>query len=563
MGFLAILKRTWQVLKGQRDNVTAPTFEKGSATDENDALDDAYPEASEADDDGGGSTGSDEDCFFDCERYVGTLGAADLLLDTAPMRERLHVGWREEHIGKRTNIFPIPWNTREERARDLYADLWPNKVALDAPGQSAISPNRSNLQDATSQLRSGDELPAAPITLQLKRSSQKTTGPVPLDAEALLRAKRRKITQTADETLSTQPSFLQQDPSSNGLPSSASDSVKLDMASELPSRLPLALLTLPQELQDMIFDLAFPGNDNIILPTNSEFEEQERDRHRHDPKGYTIRTFTSCATVNAFMVSKAYFIAAARAFVQNSTFDASTSTWQHGILKQFLKSLNLHSYQLGNAYPQLPHSLRAVSLDVHPDAFQCLEPGKYAWHDELDDRDIEEVLQESGIHRLRGLREITLRPRRCPYAQDDAQEATWERNVARLSDAVRISATSSSDSCVQSRPQLNERIPLYDGSKVYKDQPDAARSPPDTAETSSDITFRASKTASYKPNEARKGSSASLLPGPGIVDFLLDSSALIETARGCTELESGSGARRARTAACHQEDEGLCGVVTN
>jgi hypothetical protein len=87
---------------------------------------------------------------------------------------------------------------------------------------------------------------------------------------------------------------------------------------------PHHLFNLPQEIQDLIFDYAYPAIDDVItLCERRHWENCEKYLHRNE-QSYVARPFQH-NIINEFMVSKRFFINAARAYV-------GTQTWHNGPL---------------------------------------------------------------------------------------------------------------------------------------------------------------------------------------------------------------------------------------
>lgn len=87
--------------------------------------------------------------------------------------------------------------------------------------------------------------------------------------------------------------------------------------SVMPSPSHLHLMNLPQELQDMIFDYAYhrPCQSKII-PRGDWAVNQFRKQRFGATDGYIIKAYPG-PKVSDFMVSKRYFVAAARAYVSS------------------------------------------------------------------------------------------------------------------------------------------------------------------------------------------------------------------------------------------------------
>ncbi|KAK5119160.1 hypothetical protein LTR85_007774 [Meristemomyces frigidus] len=80
-----------------------------------------------------------------------------------------------------------------------------------------------------------------------------------------------------------------------------------------------SLFSLPEELLDIIFNHAYPDSAGDYI-SEKQWDERESKRKREGKDSYTKLAFPS-PKVSEFLVSKRYFLEAARAWVRNQTFD--------------------------------------------------------------------------------------------------------------------------------------------------------------------------------------------------------------------------------------------------
>ncbi|KAK5137624.1 hypothetical protein LTR08_007919 [Meristemomyces frigidus] len=116
------------------------------------------------------------------------------------------------------------------------------------------------------------------------------------------------------------------------------------------SKSPPELLGLPRELQDVIFSLAYPPNLGATFVSRSSWEAREMERRLDDRRSvYVPKAFPS-PKVAEFMVSKDYFVSAAKVYIRHygDTVSASTSDvslsrimTREGIGFAFLKSITV------------------------------------------------------------------------------------------------------------------------------------------------------------------------------------------------------------------------------
>ncbi|KAK4542039.1 hypothetical protein LTR36_007070 [Oleoguttula mirabilis] len=228
------------------------------------------------------------------------------------------------------------------------------------------------------------------------------------------------------------------------------------------------LLCLPGELQDIMFDFAYPAEAGVKYVDRKQWETSERNKRRADPAAYTPRDFPA-VTVERFLACKAFFVAASRAWVRNQAFNAQHSqafsniSWGRvpGIVGAFVVTLEARLVMSVHNDLHQCESVRDLQLEVPVDAFEVLEP-KFAWVEELDEDDLDRVLSSTTLSQLRGLRTLKLTPGYCSWADTENKVKMWDANVHRLEDCARRSAMKAR---VSSRPLGVDRV-LYIGSKV-------------------------------------------------------------------------------------------------
>ncbi|EME39431.1 hypothetical protein DOTSEDRAFT_56819 [Dothistroma septosporum NZE10] len=89
------------------------------------------------------------------------------------------------------------------------------------------------------------------------------------------------------------------------------------------------LLSLPQELQDIIFAFAFPAHESLDFLTHSQWESREKETRRKNTD-HVLRPFPA-PKVDDFFVCKQYFACAARAWVTNQHFTNDSGQAFHDI----------------------------------------------------------------------------------------------------------------------------------------------------------------------------------------------------------------------------------------
>jgi hypothetical protein len=271
---------------------------------------------------------------------------------------------------------------------------------------------------------------------------------------------------------------------------------------------PLNLMALPQEIQDLIFDYAYPDDPNFKFIGPRECEARDMYGRFADRSTYVLRPYTG-SKAGAFLVSKRYFVSASRAFVSNQIFDDSRKchffrpksnslfgNGQTGIASQFVRTLTVDFsllQQHATSISSLPN-LKSLTAAVSGFDFVILDP-KLAWEDELDDTDIARMV--GSVKLMSGLQEFKATTRPFNFAKTSAQQAKYQANVERLENYL---------SPLVTRPRIfkeshelevqgDGRIPLYLGSKVMFEDSKAQKDPWLQTKTSS-------KDASARKNAA-------------------------------------------------------------
>ena len=177
------------------------------------------------------------------------------------------------------------------------------------------------------------------------------------------------------------------------------------------------------------------------------------------------------------MVSKMYFVNAARVFISNrqvvrgqlhssSLFKMLTTP---GIISAFAKQIDVTSFEA--YYLPLCHSLQTVNVNFGGGDFRPLKP----WKHHIDEHQFNQWLDtpscvglKEGILTLRGIRHLTVRVAPERRANSDVRKEIWTGNMRRFEAVIR--------SCImQPKQQVGEHegtsnkaawTPLYEGSKV-------------------------------------------------------------------------------------------------
>lgn len=199
------------------------------------------------------------------------------------------------------------------------------------------------------------------------------------------------------------------------------------------------LFDLPQELQDIIFELAFSNVSNLRLTFKGDWDKDERRKKKFDPNNYTMKAFPRYK-VDEWMVSRRFLLAAAKAWMGAQTFDAPDEDYKVAssysfelivrskLYRDFAAAARLtcDSYMIQRA-SQL-RCLRRLTIVVGDDIFDVV-PDKFAWEDHFDDTDFCLVAEAAEFCMLEQLPAVSLEPKECEFATTQDKKRTWERNV--------------------------------------------------------------------------------------------------------------------------------------
>ncbi|RMY22510.1 hypothetical protein D0867_02675 [Hortaea werneckii] len=238
------------------------------------------------------------------------------------------------------------------------------------------------------------------------------------------------------------------------------------------------LFLLPQELQDEIFDLAFFNGSGAIYIDAWRWSHREKDRRAADHT-YLAEPFPE-PKVRQLLVSKRFFLAAARALIENQSFDARlvSLNWRQeidvdllrtGIIPAFVRDLRCKLRDILYVSDDLPN-LERLELDIDYCDFGFLGPEKIVHLDELDEDDFAKVLRQNEWQRVYRLcnrvQVLEVKPRDYPT---NGGKELCDRNVLKL---IRYIHEMRQKEGRQGKTRSTGRyapgfmMPLYPGSKV-------------------------------------------------------------------------------------------------
>jgi len=247
------------------------------------------------------------------------------------------------------------------------------------------------------------------------------------------------------------------------------------------------LFDLPQELQDMIFDRVCPGIEDLKIIFKGTWDSQARDKRMED-EGYTSPVFPPYK-VNEWLISKRYFLAAARTWFGAQKFDFNPNdalspensemfmSQSFGLYEKFATSAHVSNNgldgMLGYRFRgiDLCQNLKRLTIEQDWWGVESVE-GKYAWQAIMDRDDLEDALGVTDffggkvhVKALAGIQSLEVVSGYHPYAKTTKQKDLVAANSSLLEDILREQTEQPRPSAESEPPKT--RFPLYPGSKVY------------------------------------------------------------------------------------------------
>ena len=220
------------------------------------------------------------------------------------------------------------------------------------------------------------------------------------------------------------------------------------------------LLSLPQEIQEEIFAYAYHRPKNTKLLSRKSWKHHERMNRLTSPT-YRMRPFPQIK-VKVFLVSKAFFVAASKAYVGSQPYEGGA--YLDGIVAAFTTAVVIRQAYL---YHQNLPNLKKVRFDADLDDFALLAT-KDICEDEFVDEDFVEMAEELGIHTLRGLTEFEIVPEILSSETPQSEQRLWIKNIKALEDFLRakVMLPLPEGSAYLSLPSDPFDEPIYYGSRV-------------------------------------------------------------------------------------------------
>lgn len=233
---------------------------------------------------------------------------------------------------------------------------------------------------------------------------------------------------------------------------------------------PLHLFQLPQEIQDMTFDFAYPAVPGLRAITKKQWDRAQWKLRRDQGPGYICKPFPE-AKVSEFLVSKRFFVSAARSFISHQTFDRIFMRelilhYDDSAILQYVAKAELcliSISMLRHAGVILPN-LRSLNLEISEFAFEETLPSKFPWEEELTILDLRPILEKYDIDRITGVEEFNADILRSRSAKSPEEQAMWRKNAGKLEDLVRAQVTR--ERTRRNNIKSGSAIALYPGPSV-------------------------------------------------------------------------------------------------
>ncbi|KAK0902567.1 hypothetical protein LTR02_008000 [Friedmanniomyces endolithicus] len=279
---------------------------------------------------------------------------------------------------------------------------------------------RTNVRRPTSGLGQGESVPLYP--------GSKVSSPFSPSKSVTPRTSALALTPTN-----------QMQPDAQDLPVTTSFPVSLPSPPPRRSR----LLGLPQELRDTIFSLAFPYED-VKNISRGECESREK-KARREAGGSSNAMARFNHKVNDFMVSKAFFEEAARAFVGHSTgfvtgpasnYIGDAWSYKAGIFDEYTTKITIASTHLDRCRAMT----NLTSLEVHIDIYDFEEwDADDVWRYPVSAEEVRKLRCYERIMSCQSLKELAVvsAETRSESRRSDDECAVWRQRLQTLANTVR------------------------------------------------------------------------------------------------------------------------------
>lgn len=206
----------------------------------------------------------------------------------------------------------------------------------------------------------------------------------------------------------------------------------------------LYLFDLPQELLDMIIGYAIPrfGDFKIIFPF--EWDCNEIDNRKRHGKSYITRPFPA-PVVDRFLVSKRYFLNAAKVFIGDRAFRnprdfyKRNSSPHYNIVMRFMQRAKIEIFSVnficGARAPETP-MLTEVIINLDPYYLDCFKT-KFPWEEEFGDDHFNFLARKYGLKCLSKIKKYRFEFGPFQVRELQAENDMWELNARKFEEYVR------------------------------------------------------------------------------------------------------------------------------
>lgn len=192
-----------------------------------------------------------------------------------------------------------------------------------------------------------------------------------------------------------------------------------------------SLLTLPQELIDIIFDYAYSGTPGASYISRYRWDRREKQKRKLECDDVQ-RPFPAVKATE-WMISKRFFTTAAQSFLQKENFhdrnyvlnDACLG--KNSLLFHYVTAATVfqHDFRYFATLPRLSN----LTIKIHDGTFDDLYP-KFAWRHTIEDEEFRTTEIYRQIMQCHSLQQFAATPRTCRHADTASEKDMWKRNVA-------------------------------------------------------------------------------------------------------------------------------------
>ncbi|KAK4901712.1 hypothetical protein LTR27_001484 [Elasticomyces elasticus] len=242
---------------------------------------------------------------------------------------------------------------------------------------------------------------------------------------------------------------------------------------------------LPAEIRDIIYEFAYhipkPFDTRIVI--KHDWDRVQDIRRNFQGDQYIVLPFPD-HKVSSFAINKSFLLGAATAYISAQRWHISTLFPRNkntcGLLSEFATDVHARPESSSLNLLRELHHLTSLTINFDDYTFPKLDGGRYAWDDNLNAMDFEELKLTKYLREVRGLKVLRFEPGLQSYAREFRQQRIWERNVQRFEEYLRPFVSRSKKHPSNSEVEDNPGVPLYLGSRVCADRSTLRPNPPRT-----------------------------------------------------------------------------------